>query len=310
MSKKKVCLLVFVAIMVVCQVSFGETWYLKDGTFKALDAESQGQYLLDVANIKTLASTGQCRDLKKALKKLKADFPEVAGADLEAFLKADMYFCQHKYTKAIRAYDKFFEDYPQSGLYDAALERQFQIGVAYLNGEKKRVMAVFTMKGYASGEKIMERLSDREGDSPIAINAAKEIAVSYENRDLYRDAYMQWSYISSRWPYGDVKKDSVLSMGRCKHANYKGPKYDNSSLVSAGSYYKEFIMNYPEDAGGYNISNKTDQITEQLAYKEFTIAQYYHRTGYRQSADYYYKVILEKWPDSTAAEMVRRVNEN
>ena len=221
-----------------------------------------------------------------------------------------MYFCKHKYTKAVRAYDQFFEDFPQSSLYDAAVERQYQIGIAYLNGEKKRVLGVFTMRGYASGEKVMERLSDREGDSPVAISAAKEIAVSYENRYLYKDAYMQWSYVSSRWPFGDIGKESLLSMGRCKHANYKGPRYDNSSLVSARSYYERFIKRYPEDAGDYSIGDKTDQITEQLAYKEFTIAQYYHRTGYRQSADFYYKMILEKWPNSTAAEMVRRVNEN
>ena len=310
MSVKKVCLLVFVAIMVVCQVGFGETWYLKDGAFKLLDAESQGQYMRDVANIKTLASTGRCRDYKKAVKKLKADYPDIEGADLDAFLAADLFFCKHKYTKAMRAYDKFFEDYPQSYLYDAAVERQYQMGVAYLNGEKKRVLGVFTMKGYASGEKIMESVSDREGDSPTAINAAKEIAVSYEKRDEYKDAYMQWSYISSRWPYGDVGKESLLSMGRCKHADYKGPKYDNSNLVSAKSYYERFIILYPEDAGNYKISEKASRITEQLSYKEFTIAQYYHRTGYRQSADFYYAMILEKWPDSTAAEMVRRVNEN
>lgn len=310
MSLKKVCLLVFIAILVVCQIGLGETWYLEDGAFKALDSESQGRYLGDVANIKNLASTGQCRDLKKAVEKLKADFPDVAGEDFDAFLKADMYFCRHKYTKAIRAYDKFFEDYPQSSLYDAALERQYQIGAAYLNGEKKKVLAVFSMKGYASGEKIMEKLSDQEGDSPLAINAAKEIAVSYENRSIYKDAYMQWSYISSRWPYGDIGKESLLSMGRCKHAAYKGPRYDNSNLVSARSYYEKFIMRYPEDASGYSISDKPSQITEQLAYKEFTIAQYYKRTGYVQSADFYYKMILEKWPDSAAAEMVRRVNQN
>ncbi|HPS55426.1 MAG TPA: outer membrane protein assembly factor BamD [Sedimentisphaerales bacterium] len=310
MSLKKVCLLVFIAVMVVCQVSPGETWYLKDGAFTALDSESQSLYLRDVADIKNLASMGECRELKKAVEKLKADFPDMAGEDFEAFLKADMYFCKHQYTKAIRAYDKFLEDYPQSSLFDAALERQYQIGSAYLNGEKRRVLLVFSMKGYASGEKIMEKLSDMEGDSPLAINAAKEIAVSYENRSEYKNAYMQWSYISSHWPYGDIGKESLLSMGRCKHAAYKGPRYDNSNLVSARSYYEKFIVRYPEDASGYGISDKTSQITEQLAYKEFTIAQYYQRTGYAHSAEFYYKMILEKWPDSTTAEMVRRVNEN
>jgi len=283
-----------------------ETWRLdKQQLWKNVSEDEQGKYLMAVGRIKQLVNTGQTQQVIEAAEQLKKDFPEIAGADLEAFMEAEVLYSEGKYTKAVRSYDKFLNKFPQSRLYDAALDRQFAIATAFLAGQRKRVLKVFRIRGYAEGTKIMEKISDRVGEAPIAQKAALAIVESLEKRGKFSDAYHQWSYIASRWPTGQIGKDALLGMARCKHAAYRGPKYDYSNLVSAKSYYQNFKLRYSEEAKKLDIDKKVQQITEQQAYKQFDIGRYYQKTGNKQSADFYYQMVIDNWPDSTAAKMAK-----
>ena len=51
------------------------------------------------------------------------------------------------------------------------------------------------------------------------------------------------------------------------------------------------------------IDEKLRTIEEQLAYKQYSVGEYYDRTGSRQAAQLYYEEVLVKWPGTAAAEM-------
>jgi len=287
-----------------------ETWRLEKDKDQwkqlSVSTDRNDNYLLAVAKVKQMVYTGKADAAAKAMEQLKKDFPEITGADLDAFIKAESYYSQCKYKKAVTEYDRFLETYPDSELYEAALDREFAIATAFLNGEKIPVLGVFRIKGYEEGGKIMERINDRAGDRPVGEKAMLAIAESYEKRGKFNEAYLQWSQISSQWPTGRLGKQSLLSMARCKHAAYRGPAYDSSSLISAKSYYEDFMLRYPQEASQYQIDNKIDQITEQMAYKNFKIGKYYQQTGSKNAADFYYRLVVDKWPDSTAAKMAAK----
>ena len=283
-----------------------KTWRLDQSQqWQAVSSESQDKYLLAVAQIKKLVNTGQTRAAADALIKLKEEFPEIAGGDLDAFIKAEMLFAKGKFAKAARAYDKLLTDYPESELYEAVLDRQFAVATAFLAGRKRPILGVFRIRGYSEGTKIMERISDRAGEAPIAIKAAISIAESLEKRGKFSDAYFEWSQISSRWPTGQTAKNALLGMARCKHATYKGPKYNALELISAKSYYENFKLRYPKDAEEIGVDKILKQIEEQQSNKQLRIGQYYQKTGNKQSANLYYRMVLDDWPNSTAAKKAK-----
>lgn len=289
---------------ILSNVEGAETWRLdKQGQWKTVSAEDK--YLLAVAEIKKLVNTGQAEAVRQAIDKLKKDFPEIAGPDLDAFMKAEILYSKGKFSKAAMVYDKFLTEFPTSEFYEAALDRQFAIATAFLGGQKKRALGVFEMSTYDEGIKIMERISDRAGDAPIGINAAVAVAEYYEKREKFAEAYLKWSQISSRWPTGQIGKEAMLNMARCKQAAYKGPKYNNADLISARSYYENFKLRYPEDAKKIDADKILKQIDEQLAYKEFNTGRYYQKTGNKQSANLYYQMVVDNWPDTVAADMAK-----
>jgi len=303
-------IVVFVVISLLCRPAGADsatTWRLdQNQQWKTVSAEGQDKYLLAVAEIKQLVNAGRTKDAAKAVVKLKKDFPEIAGPDLDAFIEAEMLFAKGKFSKASKAYNKLLTEYPESQLYEAALDRQFSIATAFLAGRKRPVLKIFRMRGYSQGARIMGSISDRAGDAPIAIKAAVSVAKSLERRGKFNDAYFEWSQISSRWPTGQTGKDALLGMARCKHAAYKGPKYNASELRSAKSYYENFKLRYPKDAEEIGVDKILKQITEQQAEKQFSIGQYYQKVGDKQSANVYYQMVLDNWPESTAAEKTKQ----
>lgn len=298
----------YVAILLAGLVSAGATanggqvYRLGEGGgLEQVGQSRQEQYLLRVAEVKRLVNEGNVKAAKEAAEQLKKGWPEIAGEDFDAYMEAELLLCKGKPTKAAKRYDKLLDDYPASGLRDAAMERLFEIGTDFLAGRKRRVLKVFKVRGYAEGVRVMEKISDRAGSAQIGQRAALAVVRYYERRGKWDEAYLKWSEISSRWPVGELGRESLLGMARAKYAGYKGPRYDASSLISAKSYYENFRLRYADEAGKIGADEILSKIYEQLAEKELDTARYYSRTGGREGANLYYQMVIDKWPGSKAA---------
>ncbi|MDD5458530.1 MAG: outer membrane protein assembly factor BamD [Phycisphaerae bacterium] len=294
-----------VVMLLLGGLGFCDTWQL--GPSQGFERVDSNDFDVQVSRLKQAFGEGDNKKAMGIFKKLVIRYPALAGEDFYSYIEAEIEFGKNHYTRAVRKYIEFLDKYPKSAFYEAALDRLDQIGTAYLHGRKKVVIGFIRIKGYAEGIKIMERIIGRDGDGPLAQRAAIAVAEHYEKRHNWAEAYDQWSFIHSRWPGGDIGKKSLLAMGRTKHAGYQGPRYDASWLVSAKSYYQAFAERYPVEAAELKISEKIQQIDEQMAYKQLTIAKYYQKTKSGQAANLYYQMIVDDWPQSVSAQAAQRL---
>lgn len=307
-----------IAVM-LCNTAMAKTWRLKGGReWASVSTDPEERYAHALAEIKKLLRAGQAEDVKAALEQLKEEFPDRVGPDLDLFVKGELHYWSDRYAKALVQYEKLLKDYPGSELADPVLEREYTIGQAYLGGRKKRILGLFKIAGYAEGVEIMERISDRAGlDEPNSIGLSASIAVAehYEHREQYLDAYLKWSEIASYWDTGPVGKRAIFRMAEDNVAAYdqqppeRKHHFDASKLTTARTYYEKFLALYPEDAKRRDVRRKIEQIDEQMSYKQYTIGQYYQRTGNHQAAHLYFDMIVRNWPDTEAAAMARRALE-
>ncbi len=283
-----------------------ETWRLGDsGQWQQVAGSKEEEFLLRVAQIKKVVDAGKAGEVKKLAKKLKADYPDVAGKDFDVFIEGEVLLAKGKLSEAVRKYEKLLDEYPKSGLRDAALTREFDIASEYLAGRKKRVLMFFRFRSFEEGIKTMEKISDREGNAEIARRASLAVVEHYEKRQKYAEAYLKWSEISTRWPTGETGRDALLGMAKSKYASYRGSEYDGSSLISARSYYENFRLRYPDEAKGIGAEGTVARIDEQMAEKNLGVARYYERTGNPEGANLYYRMVAEKWPDSEAGRAAK-----
>ena len=276
--------------------------------------------LMTVAQIGEFVDTGQCKDVQTAFDQLKTDFPEIAGPnlnDLDLFIEAEILRCEGDFIRAAASYGRFMDQFPDSKFHDLALERQFGIATAFLAGRKRPILGIFKIKGYSEGVRIMEAITYRQtlhDPEGIGIKAAVAVAQSYQDRKLFDEAYHRWAEIHDQHRTDALGKQALLNMAQCKEALYRGYQYDTSDLNgrplnpesyynSARSCYQKFKQQYPEDAEDYKVEQKLNEIDERLALKQYEIGRYYQERGNMLSANLYYRMVVNRWPQTNAAAL-------
>jgi outer membrane protein assembly factor BamD (BamD/ComL family) len=276
-----------------------------EGDQKIVKAVAEAQKLIDDGD------TDAAQDIFYSLQE---EFPKIVRPDLDLFVKAEVYFIEDKYAKAAKYFEKLLTDHPGTSLRDAALDREFTIATAYLEGRKKTVLGFLRLAGYSEGVRIMEKITDRVGlDSDLGTKAAVAVARNYEDRQLYNEAYLKWWEISLQWSAGPVGKEALLGMAQSKLDAYnKRPEskrhlFDASGLRTAKSCFARFKLLYPVDARQMDVDKIINQIDEEMAYKQLSIGQYYEYTGYQQAANLYYHMVASDWPHTQAAKTAKEL---
>jgi outer membrane protein assembly factor BamD (BamD/ComL family) len=302
-----------------CQRVAAETWRLKGGeTLEMVADNPQDQYLHAIAELKTLVKEGDVSEVKDALKQIKDEFPDRIGPDLELFAVGETRYWQDRYGKALVKYEKLLKNYPGSEYAGLALQREFDMAQEYLEGRRKIVLGFIPLSGSAEGIELMEKVSDRAGlDEPngVGLRAAIRVAEYYEAQEKYLEAYLKWSEIASYWETGPIGKRALYRMAEDNLAAYNYPpeelrvNYDASKLTTAKTYYQKFLLLYPEEAKQNEVPQKIEQIDEQMAQKQYTIGQYYRRTGEKRAANLYFDMVVQNWPKTEAAALAKEALE-
>ena len=313
--KKQLIELLILGVLSGLSTIYANTWQLEDNqNWDLVATDNQSKFLKAIAETQKIVDENQTKTAKKYFEKIKEDFTDFSGPDLDLFIKAELFLSDKKLTTAARTFDKLLKKYPESKLRDISIDRMFEIGKIYLGGKKKVLLSFIQISGYAEGIRILEKVTDYAGiDSQIGTDAAVAVAQNYEKREKFHEAYLKWWEISSQWQTGPIGRDALLGMAKAKHAIYnKNPEqkrsyYDASCLRSARSYYERFKLLFPEDAKAIDVDGTIDEINEQLAYKEFVTAQYYQQTGSRQSANLYYDMVTTNWPETKGAQKAKEI---
>lgn len=309
MYRKQLQVLILTALtagFVLAGAAFSaETWRLKDDQgWEKIEDSPEGKQILDVANIKQLVASGKPEEAREAITKLQQSNPDLTDVDINTYIEAEMLYAEGKWLKANRKYNDFLNSSTQPDIRKAALERQFSIAVAFLNGEKKRVLKILKLNAYEEADTILHKIAERAGDdTPMALRALVTLAEGYQKKRLYLDSYHVWSEIVDLFPTGETGQKAFLQMAQTLHSAYNGPNYDSASLSSARSYYEEYKTKYPHLVVEKKIDAKIALLDQQLAYKEYTIGKHYENADNIAAAVMYYEYVSKDWPGSRAAEL-------
>jgi len=253
---------------------------------------------------------------ESAYAQIQQDFAELVDYDLGLLAQAETYLAKQKRAKATKKYQKITSDYPQSNLVAVCHQRLFEIGSYYLEGPVIANLLLFRIRGYDRGIKVLENLTEDVGlndPNGYGVRATVDTAENLETRAKVQDAYLKWLELSTEWDEGPLHKMALLGMARTKLEAYKQPPeqrrayYNGANLTNAREYYQQFIREYPEDANEMNIVDIIEDIDELTATQQLSIARYYDRTGKKRSANLYFDMVIENWPDTAAAQTAREI---
>lgn len=191
--------------------------------------------------------------------------------------------------------------FPASPEFVTALERELEIGVRYVNGLRYRWLGMRIWDASDVGEELLIRIQERLPNSRLAERAGIELAdYYYRNHDLELagEAYELFlqNYPNSSYRMEAMKRRVFSAIGQ-----YKGPKYNSSSLLDAQALIRKFGALYPAEAEQVGLNDAmVARLDESAAAELLESARWYMRQGDLVSARYTLSRLIAKHPATAA----------
>jgi tetratricopeptide (TPR) repeat protein len=222
------------------------------------------------------------------------------------FLLSDVFYQQDDRIKSFFYCDELMDEYPESKLFQAALQKQFDIAFDYLNGYKDTFLGMRILDMGTEGVQMMWRIQQRSPGSPLAEKGLHATADYYFNDadfDLAEDAYN--AYIQT-YPRSELIPRAKLRAAFSSLAQFRGIKFDASNIIDARAQLMVIQKEYPDLSAEENVQTVLDQIDSAFAEKLLEVGEFYQRTHEPRGAVYEYRFLVQTYPNFPEAEIARR----
>ena len=232
------------------------------------------------------------------------------------FYLAESQYLQQKFVAAMDSYEVLYKKYNATEYKDRLIAREFDISQKWLAHEDPKAKALpfkaridgrmppLDPTGYAI--KGLEHVREHDPNGPLADYAALRTADHYHAVGNYEEAAIFYDQLLDTHKKSPLRERAQLSSIDAKVKGYIGPEYDVSGLDSAKETIQRTINEFPEhQAGNEQLYHINDLITEQAAERDYTTGTYYVRAHKPTSAEYYFGLVVAKYPKSKWAGLAK-----
>lgn len=216
------------------------------------------------------------------------------------YLLGETYFESENYWKAAERFQTVAEN-AAGDLFHRANERCVDVARAFLSGEPRILWVIFRLPAYDDGIEILDRVWQREPGSrlgELALKLKGDYYFATGDMELAQDEY---AHLVQQYPSGRYVQLAMLRTAEAAQATFAGIKFSAGPLIEATERYRQFQETFPLYAEQENVAQRRDGIRELRAAKDLDIAQWYARTGRPDAAQFYFRQIVEDWPDTLSA---------
>jgi outer membrane assembly lipoprotein YfiO len=232
--------------------------------------------------------------------------PKAPDRDRGIFLLAEVYFQSGDRVRSFYHLDELLDNYPESRLFYPAMELQYEIADSYLKGFKNELFGLRILGAEDEAIEMLFRIQERSPGSPLAEKALRRTADYYfatSQFDLAANAY--GAFVRS-YPRSPDIPQVKLRQAFASLAQFRGPNFDATPLIDARAQFKDVQIRYPDLAAEANVGQWIDKIDADLARKAYQAGDYYRRTDHPRGAVYYYRYVIQTYPNTKEAALARR----
>ena len=295
----QILLMLGIALPGVAAVGGDYEW--KDGQWVRQAAAQEGTATGELSLIRQAVETGHRNDAVHGAKKFQKRYPDAPQLEEVLFLAGEGEFRAGRYYQAFEWYERQLNAHPSGELSERALKREFDVAELFLAGKKRVVLKFLWLPAEDEGLEILQRIPEHVPGTTLAEKALLRVGDHQFAMRRWEDAaqaYDHYLELFGKWPRAEY---AMLQSCRATHNQYRGPQYDDTPLLEARQRYKNFQTQFPQAARNANVPATQESIANALAQKMFTTAAFYQRTHQPQPASYYYRLVIDQYPDSPAA---------
>ena len=211
----------------------------------------------------------------------------------------------HKYA-SLYPYEDLLNNYPQSDLFVPTLEREYKIADAFLSGEKRVFIWFKILPADDDALQLLDRIQDRQRGSAVAEMSGLRSADYYYESGKFQEAVDTYTDFLKRYPYSQYTRKAEIRRAEASLGNFHGLLFDFTPLYDARERMKTVSDAYPQSSQDLQVKAIDDRVYQLEGQKDLEIARYYFRSGKKHASAWYYKRVIDNWPDTSYALSARK----
>lgn len=282
-------------------------WKVQGGAL-ASNGGTEGRNALDAMNkARAAEEAGNGSTALKHYKVVTVKFPNSIYAAEALYRIGLIQEKQRLYHKAFVTFQEMVSRYPNSEKFNQVIGEQYRIASALFEG--KRAKSVTWLPGFRNRDSAVgyfETIVQTAPYSDYAPLALMNAARGYKKMNEPEAAIDALDRMINTYPRNALTPDAYLKIAQTHAALVDGPAYDQSSTKEAITYYEDYMILFPGDAGMAAAEKGLDKMKTILASSKLTMADYYfkHRKNYK-AAKVFYNEAITVYPDSAVAKEAR-----
>ncbi|MBN1553687.1 MAG: outer membrane protein assembly factor BamD [Phycisphaerae bacterium] len=259
----------------------------------------------DLVVLRQMVADGQNKRVVKNVEEFLVNHGESPACEEAMNLAGQALIHRGQYWEAYKWYERQISTYPNGAFFQRALDREFHIANAFVEGRKRKALKIFRVPADEDGLDMLTRIAAHAPGTPIAERSLLRVADHHFSKTQYPQAVACYEDFLKNSPLSEHRKYVMLQIARSYLLSYRGIKWDSTPLLDARKRYQLFAQAYPRDAEKENVEGILEEIRLGLAQKVYSTGRFYERTKYPRAAAYYYRKTIADYPDTHWANSAR-----
>ncbi len=259
----------------------------------------------DLLNIRSLIEEGRYKKAVKAVDKFLILHSASPACEEAMNLAGQALIGRGRYWDAYHWYERQVANYPNGAFFERALDREYLIADAFLNGRRRRALKILRVSAREDGIDILMRISAHAPGSDLAERSLLRVADYYYGRAQYPEAIDTYDEFVKTNPQSTRRAYAMLRAARAALLSYRGVKWDDTPLLNATVRFRVLEKAFPAVGQKEKVPEILAKIQDTLAHKIYHSGTFYQRTKHPQAAAFYFRKVIREYPASQWAQQAR-----
>lgn len=284
-----------------------EGWHVEGGVLGGVGGED-GRNALDVMNkARAAEEAGHESNALKLYATITKKYPNSIFAAEALFRTGSIREKRQQYYKAFDTFQQMLARYPNSEKFTQVIGEQYRIASLLFEGKRNRLWGI--IPSFRNREKsiqyfeVIVHTAPYSDYAPLSLmNASRGYKMINENEAAI-DALDR---MINTYPRNVLTPDAYLKIAQTHASLVDGPQYDQASTKEAITYYEDYMILFPGDAGMVSAEKGLANMKKTLALSKLTMADYYLKYRHNfKAAKIFYNEAITVYPDSEVAVQAR-----
>jgi len=283
-------------------------WRVEGGALSGLTG-TEGRNALDQMNkARSSEENGSTRSAFKTYEAIAKKYPNSIYAPESLYRAARLHLTRREYTKAFDDFQQVLGRYPNTKRFSEIVGEEYRIASALLDGARGR-MFFGMLPGFTSREKSIEYFETILANAPYSDYAPlslMNIARGHTYLKQTEDAMDALDRMINNYPQSLLAPDAYLKLAQAHATLVDGPYYDQASTKESITYFTDFMLLFPGDAGVAAAEKGLDGMKTMLAESKMKIGDFYfYRRNNYTAARVFYNEAITAYPESAIANRAK-----